>query len=336
VSVSEIAIRRLDPADTSDMDAFQDVYASAELAEDPQAALYSREDGIALLTSTEGGSLTSGYGAFAGEQMVGELMVGLPQLDNRDTAFVWIWVDPAHQRQGVGTALAVHAHTHARESGRRVCHAQGRIGADRDNKNLRFARSLGYELANTEIERRLPLPADPSMLDRLAAEAAPHHQDYSVRSVVGPVPEDLAPSYVALSNQLVVEAPSGELEVEAHRLTVAALRVREQDQLAAGRTFVSAFAVDATGSVVAYSVSATSREGFDHVDQWGTLVDPRHRGHRLGMEVKIAMLRALAGFPDKHYIETTNAETNHHMVAINETLGFEVVEVYGDFQKRLD
>ena len=40
-------------------------------------------------------------------------------------------------------------------------------------------------------------------------------------------------------------------------------------------------------------------------------------------------------FPDKTFIETTNAETNAHMVAINEALGFEVAQVYGDFQKRL-
>jgi len=39
--------------------------------------------------------------------------------------------------------------------------------------------------------------------------------------------------------------------------------------------------------------------------------------------------------PDKRFIETTNAETNAHMVAINDALGFEVTQVYGDFQKRL-
>ncbi len=54
------------------------------------------------------------------------------------------------------------------------------------------------------------------------------------------------------------------------------------------------------------------------------------------MAVKCACLRALTeGFPDKHFIETTNAETNTYMVAINVALGFEVAQVYGDFQKRL-
>jgi GNAT superfamily N-acetyltransferase len=319
------------------MDGFQDVYAAAELAEDPDAALYSREDGIVVLSSTESGSLAVGYGAEVEGRMVGELMVSLPQLDNLDTASIWIWVHPEHQRRGVGTDLAEHADAYVRDSGRRVCHASGRIGAERDNKNIRFARSVGYTLANTEIERRLPLPADTSLLDRLAGAAAPYHRDYTVRAVVGPVPDELAASFVALKNLLGVEAPTGELEIEAHRHTPTELRVQDDELVAAGRARVGAYALDTHGSVIAYCVGATSREGFDHVDQWGTLVDPAHRGHRLGMAVKCAMLRTLSeGFPHKRYIETTNAETNTHMVAINIALGFEVAQVYGDFQKRLD
>jgi hypothetical protein len=80
-----------------------------------------------------------------------------------------------------------------------------------------------------------------------------------------------------------------------------------------------------------------SNEHHDHVDQWGTLVDPAHRGHRLGLAVKCAQLAALSDLvPAKRFIETTNAETNTHMVAINVALGFEIAQVYGDFQKRLD
>jgi RimJ/RimL family protein N-acetyltransferase len=99
---------------------------------------------------------------------------------------------------------------------------------------------------------------------------------------------------------------------------------------------VASYALDRDGTVVGYSVAAASNEHHHHVDQWGTLVDREHRGRRLGLAVKCALLRALSdGFPDKTFIETTNAETNAHMVAINEALGFEVAQVYGDFQKRL-
>ena len=73
-----------------------------------------------------------------------------------------------------------------------------------------------------------------------------------------------------------------------------------------------------------------------HVDQFGTLVHPDHRGHRLGMAVKCAQLRLLAEeFPDRDYIQTSNAEVNAHMVAINVALGFEIHQVWGEFEKRL-
>lgn len=334
--MSSISIRRLDHADDADMDGFQEVYVAAELAEDPDAALYSREDGISILSGTDSGTRATAYGAFAGDRMVGELLVSMPLLDNLDSARVWIWVDPAHQRRGIGTRLAEVAHTEVRGLGRHVCQATGRIGTDRDNGNVRFARSLGYDVANTEIERRLALPADGDRLDRLETGAAPHHRDYTVRTVVGHVPAELAASYLALKNQLVVEAPSGALEVEAGQDTVAELAAQDRDLVTAGRTRVAAYALDAAGTVVAYSVAATSNDTYRHVDQWGTLVDPAHRGHRLGMAVKCALLQALSdGFPTKRYVETTNAETNRQMVAINEALGFEVSQVWGDFQRRL-
>jgi GNAT superfamily N-acetyltransferase len=200
--------------------------------------------------------------------MVGQLLMTVPLLDNLDAADVWIWVRPSHRRRGIGTRLAGHAHDILLAAGRHVCQAQARIGTDRDNGNARFARGLGYTLANTEIERRLPLPADLARLDELAAAAAPYHRDYTIRTVVGPVPDELA------------------------RL----LRRAEEP---------------------------ARRRGA-------------HRGHRLGMAVKCAGLRALSeSFPDKRFIETTNAETTTHMVAINVALGFEVAHVYGDFQKRL-
>jgi GNAT superfamily N-acetyltransferase len=335
--VSELAIRAVDPHDDADMDAFQDVYAAAERNEDAEAALYSRADGVTmLLSSGTGGQLCEAYGAFQGDAMVGELMITAPLRDNLQAARVWIWVDPAHQRRGVGTRLSGYADTRVEALGRSICHAQARIGVDRANGNRAFAERMGYALANTEIERRLGLPTDPVLLDRLSAEASSHHEEYRIRTVVGPVPDDLAASYVALRNQIGVEMPTGDLEVEAGQETTAELAVQDRYLVESGRTRVAAYALDRDGTVVGYSVAATSNEHHHHVDQWGTLVDRAHRGHRLGLAVKCALLRALSdGFPDKTFIETTNAETNAHMVAINEALGFEVAQVYGDFQKRL-
>jgi len=56
-----------------------------------------------------------------------------------------------------------------------------------------------------------------------------------------------------------------------------------------------------------------------------TAVRPEHRGHRLGLLVKIAMLDLLTVHePAVRRIQTDNAASNPHMVAINEQLGFTI------------
>ena len=65
--------------------------------------------------------------------MVGELMITAPLRDNLQVARVFLWVDPAHQRQGVGTRLSAYADDRVRSLGRSTCHAAARIGVDRAN-----------------------------------------------------------------------------------------------------------------------------------------------------------------------------------------------------------
>ena len=60
-----------------------------------------------------------------------------------------------------------------------------------------------------------------------------------------------------------------------------------------------------------------------------------HRGHRLGLAVKIANLRQLQDErPDLRQLTTFNAEVNEHMIGVNERMGFEPVERLGEFQKK--
>jgi RimJ/RimL family protein N-acetyltransferase len=64
---------------------------------------------------------------------------------------------------------------------------------------------------------------------------------------------------------------------------------------------------------------------------WGhqqlTAVIRKHRGHRLGLLVKTAMLDWLAeAEPQLERIVTGNAAVNRHMIAINDQLGYELLE----------
>ena len=70
---------------------------------------------------------------------------------------------------------------------------------------------------------------------------------------------------------------------------------------------------------------------------WGfqelTAVTRPHRGHRLGLLVKVAMLDLLAvAEPGLERIVTGNAAANDHMIAINADLGFRVLDHWPSWQ----
>ena len=70
--------------------------------------------------------------------------------------------------------------------------------------------------------------------------------------------------------------------------------------------------------------------------QGGTLVLPGHRGHRLGLALKLVNLRAVRErYPDCHYAFTVVAGVNAAMNAVNDLLGFRDVERALEMQRRL-
>jgi RimJ/RimL family protein N-acetyltransferase len=74
-------------------------------------------------------------------------------------------------------------------------------------------------------------------------------------------------------------------------------------------------------------------EQFDPKTDIGPAVRPEYRGHRLGLLTKIAMLDLLAKLePGVRRIQTGNAGSNAHMVAINEQLGFTIAGVSRDWE----
>jgi hypothetical protein len=78
-------------------------------------------------------------------------------------------------------------------------------------------------------------------------------------------------------------------------------------------------------------------EEVDKVHQWATIVNREHRGHRLGLAIKAANLRAVQrAFPERTAVYTSNSEQNDNMVAINEKMGFRPVELFVEFQRKLD
>jgi hypothetical protein len=197
-----------------------------------------------------------------------------------------------------------------------------------------FAERRGYRLANVEVERRLDLPVSDERLTELATAAAPHHAEYRIETFVDDVPEDLIPSFCELLGLLAVEAPTGDIEFEPEIVTREAYDAMGDRLRAQGRTLYITLAIDAAGQAVADTVLSVPNADADNVHQWATLVRREHRGHRLGLAIKVQNLRAMqAAHPERRRVWTCNAEANASMVSINETLGFKPVELVLEFQR---
>lgn len=276
-----------------------------------------------------------------GRTMVAAGQIGMSLRDNLQQADVAVYVHPDHRRRGHGTRMLDHLETVALGHGRTLLDAEaqwpydgphdgaGSAGAD-------FLRGRGFRFGIGDVMRSLDLPVDHGLLGDLAAEAAPHHTAYELRTWVGRVPEELEVGWAELVSTLMVEAPLGDMERERGSADVEELRRRQDLVEAQGRTLYNTVALDGDGVLVAYSNLATSIHDPVNAFQWGTLVRRDHRGHRLGLAVKVANLRSFQSTdPVATRLRTWNAEVNSHMVGVNERLGFRPVERLGEFQKRL-
>lgn len=339
--MSELVIEPVDPHDPGAFDAFYDVYLAAERALGDVASPWMREE--VRVSLVEGGG-RRWLGAFTGRvggrvRVVGQLST--PLVDNLTSADLAVHTHPTAQRTGLGSAMLARLEKEARERGRRVLNAEavwpwsaGGDGAGEPGPG--FARSRGFALGLGDVKRELALPVPEPLLDELAAAAAPHHAAYRLMSWEGPVPDALLEGWARLNASLLTEAPTGELEREEENADPALVREAEALLARQGRRKYNTVAVDATGEVVALTDIATTVHEPGKAYQWGTLVRPDARGHRLGMAVKVANLRLLrAARPDVSVLTTYNAEVNHHMVGVNERLGFVPVARLGEFQKRL-
>jgi GNAT superfamily N-acetyltransferase len=257
-------------------------------------------------------------------------------LDNLTSAFVDLRVHPDHRRRGYGTRMVAHIEPVMAELGRTIISANVIYAPDvelADAGNFRFALSCGYAAANSELRRRLTLPADRTRLELLAARAAERHEGYRIVAFMGAVPDELLLGFATLDALVDFESPVGDLEVEPGAPDPDGIRHYEAQAREQGRQMWGAVAVAPDGEVVAMTQLWQALGVPTTINQSGTIVRRDHRGHRLGMAVKVAnLLQVGDGFEE---ITTWNAASNEHMVAVNDQLGFVVIERAEMLQKKL-
>ncbi|MGE5826875.1 MAG: GNAT family N-acetyltransferase [Micromonosporaceae bacterium] len=270
----------------------------------------------------------------------GLLWLFLPELENLSKVLVELVVHPEHRRQGVGRALHAYAAEFARSRGRTsligtyVSHLPG--GPWRDPGHARFAATVGAKPALSEVRRVLDLTTvDKSGWPQLAASVGPHAAGYSLVRWRDRIPDEYLADIAALDSRLILDAPMGDLDVEPELIDAARARDRDEVALRRGRRHYHVAARhDQTGRLVAWTTIALDPEATRHAWQNITLVDPEHRGNRLGLLVKLDNLaQVLAAEPELREINTWNAAENQHMIAINEALGFRPVDGWIDWQQ---
>ena len=269
--------------------------------------------------------------------------VRMPQLDNLSAADIEVSVLPEHRRQGHGSAMLAACEAIAKEHGRTRFDAMTawRYDGPADGSGtagVEFAKAHGYVFGLGDVQREVVLPVDEAVLDELAAEAAERAGGYELRTWTGPFPDDdLLLSYLELSSTLLTEAPMGDNDYEDEAVDIEAHRIHERIVELQGRTMYTTVALDADGRVAAFTDLMAPSHDTRCVYQWGTLAGRAHRGHRLGLAVKIANLKALqvTGAYDGRRLVTWNAEVNDHMIGINHRMGFVPTARAGELQKKI-
>jgi len=110
--------------------------------------------------------------------------------------------------------------------------------------------------------------------------------------------------------------------------------VENERRVAARNRCFAAAAISPAGELVGYSDVNVSHASTHQGSVGITFVLPGHRGHSLGLAVKLANHRSLvAALPECALVRTTNADSNAHMNAVNERLGYQQVEEMLEVQK---
>lgn len=267
-------------------------------------------------------------------------------------AWLAIEVLPEFRRQGIGSALYERLDARCAAAGRTIqqCYlihkraddseqlpsASGFGSVPLDNPETRFLLARGFALEQVERVSRLTLPVDDAkfavMLEgaRTAAGA-----DYRTVRWVGRTPEKWVEGIAVLHQRMSTDAPAAALEVDEENWDEARVRTLDDRRGDSPRTVLVVAAEHVpTGTLAGFTELSVPRERERPVEQLDTLVLKEHRGHRLGMLLKLENLRHLDELHPGHpAITTFNAEENRPMLRVNEAIGFVAVGYGGGWKK---
>lgn len=267
-------------------------------------------------------------------RVVGVVELSLPRRDNTHLAIVFPITAPAVRSEKMMQELIDSVSERARANGRKVVLA---ITPERP-EYVAMAMAMGFERGYSDVQRRQDLWAsDWAKLDADYADAERRADDYELVSFTPAVPDEMLDAVATLS-AAINDAPTEGLDIEDEVFTPDRIRAFETASVGRNRRLYRLVARHReSGELAGHTIVAIENELPWHGYQYDTSVLATHRGHRLGVLLKIGMLRWLRDVePQLRLIDTWNAASNDYMINVNKLLGYEVVDREVGWQKNLD
>jgi GNAT superfamily N-acetyltransferase len=320
-----LTIERLDVADL-------DLDTAAELAEIDNAAL----EAVPLKRHTaetfqlecryrgDDGPYDGLWLARVDDRLVGYAGLVLNRFEYLDGAKILGAVHPDAQRRGIGRALMSAAES-ATERPRLRAPAWAHTAGELAVPHFGYTRQGSHEVRRLSVHSEQP--------PELVASVEEASRDYDLERYAGPCPDELLAD-MQLLREAINDAPDPGDEFESYPPE----RIRGYEASLASRheTLYTVVARHrATGEPAGITFVCVPELRPRIAAQEDTSVLAPHRGHRLGLRMKLAMLDWLAAErSDVEFVDTWNVPGNAPMIAINDALGCRVVAETIAFRKK--
>ncbi|HVB91718.1 MAG TPA: GNAT family N-acetyltransferase [Acidimicrobiales bacterium] len=334
-------IVRIDPNDSSAFDEWFTVLHATDLLKWPDRPGWQRAERLAQALDEDGPEehcCLVARGTNGTVQGIADFV--LFRRENHHVARVEVGVLPGFRRQGVGTAVVEAAARMAADAGRREL---GGMDESPDRPGYfdaaaPFARRLGFSAAQRMVRRQLSLPLSHSRTDALLTRAKAKGPDYTMITFADRWPDRFVADRCVLGRRMSTDIPLGDQELEEEVWDEDRVRHLEAGLVAQNRARVTTAALhQGSGHLVAFTEVEVPLGAPESAWQHDTLVLREHRGHGLGLAMKVINATAVQNaHPGVRTISTWNAGDNRHMIAVNEEIGFVAVATSVYWLKKLD
>ena len=265
---------------------------------------------------------------------VGVLDVDLPVRDNLHLVWSALTVHPEHRRQGHGSAMMAELLRRTEEAGRTTVWLGG---IENEPASKAFLEKFGFHYASHDARRRqVVADVDQAAVGVLLDKARTAASDYVLERYLPPIADEVLSDLIEVT-EAINDAPMGDLTYEDEKFDLQRLQDIETARSGRGdRVYRMAARHRETGQLGGHTLVVVNPLRARLASQGDTAVHRDHRGHRLGLLLKVEMMRWLAeAEPQIEVIETWNNADNSFMINVNEAIGYRLSQVFAVYERNL-